>query len=231
VDLQPERARLDALVPQAERFLGEVKAGRGWDRLLREYYWERVFIDIAVRRIISWPDLAAAGDPEVYGAPMPPAPAPQAQPRKGTWPRIDMTRMAKRVSELPHRVLAFRGSDGLPLVVPVHLGGHTSAGMRLVTPPPILPSGGRRAGLVAHSYRPQLVGLSTRMFTGWLEVAADGGAVYAPHTSKGFIAPPVKDLLLVSNGLFAKYGMWQARRTGLLRKLQRLPTLHPEDIA
>jgi hypothetical protein len=138
--------------------------------------------------------------------------------------------MAKQVSVLPHRVLAFRGADGLPLVVPVHVGGHTSAGLRLVTPPTLLPQGGRRAGLVAHSYHPQLVGLSTRMFTGWLDVASDGGAVYAPHTSKGFMAPPVKDLLLVSNGLFAKYGMWRADRTGLLSRLQGLPHIDPSTI-
>jgi hypothetical protein len=61
------------------------------------------------------------------------------------------------------------------------------------------------------------------MFTGWLEVTTEGAAVYAPHTSRGFRAPPAKDLLLISNGLFAKYGMWHARRTGLLQKLQQLP--------
>lgn len=85
------------------------------------------------------------------------------------------------------------------------------------------PQGARRAGFRAHSHHPHLVGLSTRMFTGWLEVAADGAAVHAPHTSKGFRAPPAKDLLLISNGLFAKYGMWNARRRGLLEKLQQLP--------
>src|SRR6266581_2073559 len=84
------------------------------------------------------------------------------------------------------------------------------------------PPGGRRAGLLAHAYRPQLVGLSTRTFTGWLEVAGDGTALYAPQTSKGFVAPPRKKLLLVSNGLFAKYGMWQARRQGTADRLEQL---------
>ena len=45
-------------------------------------------------------------------------------------------------------------------------------------------------------------GLSTRTFTGWLEVSPDG-AVSAPHTSRDFVAPPRKNLLLVSNGLLA----------------------------
>ena len=85
-----------------------------------------------------------------------------------------------------------------------------------------LPPGRRRAGLLAHGYRPQLVGLSTRIFTGWLDVTSDGAAVYAPHTSKGFIAPPSKTLLLVSNGLFAKFGMWQAQRQQTAERLEQL---------
>jgi hypothetical protein len=87
----------------------------------------------------------------------------------------------------------------------------------------LLPAGGRRAGLLAHAYRPQLVGLSTRVFTGWLQVSADG-AVYAPHTCKGFMAPPSKNTLLVLNGLLAKFGFWQARRHGTAEHLQRLAT-------
>jgi hypothetical protein len=63
--------------------------------------------------------------------------------------------------------------------------------------------------------------LTSRVFTGWLE-ADENGAVYAPHTSKGFVAPAVKKLLLVSNGLLAKYGLWQARRQGTVERLDRL---------
>ena len=37
---------------------------------------------------------------------------------------------------------------------------------------------------------------------------------YARTPHEGLVAPPRKKLLLVSNGLFAKYGMWQARRQG-----------------
>jgi hypothetical protein len=137
-----------------------------------------------------------------------------------------MGRAAGRIAALPHRVLAYRGADGLPVVVPVELAGHDAAGLRLVASAGLLPPGGRRAGLLAHSYRPQLVGLSTRTFTGWLDVTSKGTAVYAPHTSKGFIAPPAKKLLLVSNGLFAKYGMWQASRQGVAERLERLAARH-----
>ena len=76
--------------------------------------------------------------------------------------------------------------------------------------------------MLAHAYRPQLIGLATRVFTGWLDVADDGTAVYAPHTTKGFVAPPRKNLLLVSNGLMAKYGLRQARRSGLVERLQAM---------
>jgi hypothetical protein len=231
VDLTPDQERLDALIPQVERYLGEIKRGRVWDPLLRQYYRERVLIDITVRRVLTWPDLAAAGRLEVEGPPLGEDPEGQAPPRNGVGPRIDMDRMAKQVSVLPHRLLAYRGSDGLPVVVPVDVAGHDTAGLRLVTPPTLLPPGGRRAGFLTHGYRPHLVGLSTRMFTGWLEVSAAGGAVYAPQTSKGFRAPPAKDLLLITNGMYAKYGLWKAQRERLLEELHKLPRTDPASIA
>jgi hypothetical protein len=36
------------------------------------------------------------------------------------------------------------------------------------------------------------------------------------------VAPPRKNLLLISNGLLAKYGLWQARRHGTVRRLEQL---------
>lgn len=102
--------------------------------------------------------------------------------------------------------------------MPVQIAGHDRAGLRLVVAAGLLPPGGRHAGLLAHAYRPQLVGLSTWIFTGWLEVRGHG-AVYAPHTSKWFVAPPSKSLLLASNGLLAKFGLWQARRYGTAERL------------
>jgi hypothetical protein len=172
--------------------------------------------------MVAWPDLSAVGTMQVSGAVWPGPPGPQAPPKNGTGPRVDVDRAAGRIAVLPHRMLAYRGADGFPVVVPVGLAGHDQTGLWLVAANGLLPPGGRRAGLLAHAYRPQLVGLSTRTFTGWLEVAADGTALYAPHTSKGFVAPPRKKLLLVSNGLFAKYGMWQARRRGTADRLEGL---------
>ena len=222
VDIRPSRERLEAIVAQGQRYVGQFMRGPVWDRLLREYYYERVFVDITVQRVAAWADLSASGGPRVYGAEWPGPPGPQAPPKNGTGPRVDVDRAAGRIGVLPHRVLAYRGADGFPVVVPVQLAGHDAAGLRLVTASGLLPPGGRRAGLLAHAYHPQLVGLSTRTFTGWLEVTGDGTAVYAPHTSKGFVAPPSKKPLLVVNGLFAKYGMWQARRQGTAQRLEQL---------
>lgn len=222
VDLRPARERLEAMAPQGARYLGEFMRGPVWDRLLHEYYYERVFVDITVARMTAWPDLSATGTAQVHGEAWPAPPGPQAPPKNGTGPQVDVGRAARQIGVLPHRVLAYRGADGFPVVVPVHLAGHDRQGLRLVAASGLLPPGGRRAGLLAHAYRPQLVGLSTRIFTGWLDVAGDGTAVYAPHTAKGFVAPPRKKLLLVSNGLVAKYGLWQARRQGTAERLEQL---------
>jgi hypothetical protein len=146
----------------------------------------------------------------------------QRAPKNGIGPRVDVRRAASKLAGLPHRVLAFRGADGYPVVVPIELAGHDGRGIHLVDEHRLLPPGGRRAGLLGHAYRPQQIGLSTRVFTGWLDVADDGSACYAPHTEKGFTAPPRKNLLLVSNGLLAKYGMRQARRRGVAEHLREL---------
>jgi hypothetical protein len=104
--------------------------GPMWDRLLREYYLERVFVDITVERMAAWPDLGAAGEMEVTGVPWPGAAAPQPPPKNGTGPRVDVDRAAGRIAVLPHRVLAYRGADEFPVVVPVEVAGHDAAGLR-----------------------------------------------------------------------------------------------------
>jgi len=222
VDLEPSPARLQEFGPQVVRYLGELKQGPVWDRLLREYYAERVFVDVDVARVVTWPDLGASGEPDVAGAGGPAPAPPQDPPKGGTRPRVDVARVVGQLSAQPHRLLAWRGADGFPVVVPVAVAGHDTSGFRVVAPPGLLPAGGRRAGFLAHSYRPQLVGLATRMLTGWLDVADDGAAVYAPHTSKGFMAPPRKNLLLVSNGLMAKFGYWRSSRSGAAERLRAL---------
>jgi hypothetical protein len=108
------------------------------------------------------------------------------------------------------------------VVVPLQITGHGAYGLRLQAASGLLPSGGRRAGLLAHAYHPQLVGLSSRTMTGWLDVGEDRAATYAPHTAKGWTVPPSKPLILVANGMLAKIGYRRAVRAGVLQELQAL---------
>ena len=61
--------------------------------------------------------------------------------------------------------------------------------------------------MLGHRYEPQLIGLETRQYTGWLDEA-----LYAPHTETGYRAPANKTFLLLLNGLLAKRGMRAAAR-------------------
>jgi hypothetical protein len=209
----PDRALLeDVIGPQAERFMGPAKRGRlFWDRWLQEYYADRVPVTVRVQRIVAWPDLKAAGQPRVFGAPLSESPpAPQAEPKNGAGPRLDAEKAARRIGKLPNQLLVYTGADGYPEVRPVEIGQGSAAGMELRAAQP-LPPGGRRAGLLAHSYNAQLVGLAARGHTGWLVADGERG-VYAPHTGFGFRAPANKTLLLLANGLLAKRGLKRARR-------------------
>ena len=171
-------------------------------------------VHVDVKRVVVWRDLECSGKLEVQGEPLPPAPpAPQDPPKKGTGPRVDVRRAARRLRAMPHTLIAFRIADGYPGVLPVRIEGEEDRGLRLALgsgdPPP---PGGRRAGLLGHRYDAQLVGLAARQHTGWLEVAEDGSAVYAPQTEQGFRAPDNKTLLLLANGLLAKRGVHKARK-------------------
>jgi hypothetical protein len=197
---QRERMRANS----AER-LGPHRGGRFWDYWMREYYAARVPVEVDVERIVAWPDLRCAGEPRVFGTPLPEPPPPQRPPRKGTSPRLDVARARRRLAGVPHTLLGFAGADGFPVVLPAAVTGAVHGGLTLTAP--ALPPGARRAGLLGHRYRPQLVGLETRGYTGWLEADAHGRAVYAPHTESGYRAPPNKTLLLLLNGALAKRGV------------------------
>jgi hypothetical protein len=217
ITAQADRDYLEEVVsPSAERFMGPPRRGRFWDRWLQEYYADRVPVNVTVRRIVSWPDLRCEGEPTVHVGERPASPpASQPPPAKGTGPRVDARRAARRVGELDDVVLSWVEADGYPTVAPVEIGGADEGGIHLAAVSALLPPGARRAGLLGHSYGTQLLGLRARQHTGWLEVAgADGRAVYAPHTEQGFRAPNNKTLLLLANGLVAKRGLRKARREG-----------------
>ena len=217
----PDEALRTLVWDQAVRVLGPAKRGRlFWDRWLREYYAVRVPVLVQVDRILTWPELRCEGEPGILGAPAPlEPPTPQAPPKGGTAPRLDSARAARRCRAKRHQLVAYRGADGYPVTVPVQVKEGGPHGIRLTAVPGLLPPGGRRAGLLAHSYRPQLIGLTTRYHTGWLEADPDGTVTYAPHTAAGFVAPPNKTLLLLANGLVAKLGVRSARKAGRLSDL------------
>ncbi len=208
-DEHPDRSLLEAVVrPASVPFLGEPKTGPFWDRWLSAYYADRVLVTVEVERVISWDNLACDGEASVTGAAVPGTdPPPQRPPRGGVAPRVDAARAGRRLRRLPHTLIGYVGADGFPVVAPVDLPGPASAGInvrgaRLAGGAPAGLPGGRRAGLLGHRYGPQLVGIEVRQYTGWLE-----GGVFAPHTERGFRAPPNKTLMMLANG-------WMARRGG-----------------
>jgi hypothetical protein len=208
----PSPAERALVQEHAEPRMGPARRGPLWDRWLREYYAVRVPVWVHVERLTWWPDLRCAGTPSTSGsAAAADPPASQAAPGNGTGPRIDVARAARRVRGTAHALLGYAGSDGFPVIVPIEVEGEGADGLRLSAAAP-LPPGARRAGLLGHSYRPQLVGLESRAYTGWLEVGEDGRALYAPHTEAGYRAPASRTGLLLLNGLLAKRGVRQARR-------------------
>ena len=207
---EPDPEYLEFIGRQATPYLGEPRRGWFWDRWLSAYYSDRVPVHIDVHRVVSWPDLGCAGEPEVHGAPLAEPPAPQEPPKKGTGPRVDCARAGSALAKLPHQLLTFRGGDGYPVVLPVEVASADAGAVHLRSGA-ALPEGGRRAGMLAHDYKPKLIGLAARQHTGWLQVE-DGRVLYAPHTSSAFRAPANKTLLLLGNGYLARRGLKKARQ-------------------
>jgi hypothetical protein len=213
VDPQPDRAWLESITPQWEHFLGPRHTGL-LGRLMNTYYWQRVAIHIKVSRVLVHD--GTPGAPRVIGDELPAAePSPQSAPTSGTGPRVDTGKVASHLDRLPHSLLGWVGSDGLPMVTRVSSGGVDEHGVRLVSRDGPLPAGDRRAGLTAHSFGRHMVGQEQRVHTGWLEVDGDE-AVYAPHTKAGHALPPSKTLFAVGAGIGMRPGYKEARELGLV---------------
>lgn len=198
-----------------ERFGGSPDVGPLSDRWLRVYH-HRVGIRLAVERIVVWPDLECRGVPAVLGAPLAPPAAPQSPPAKGTRPRVAHRRAARRAARRPHVLLGWAGADGFPLVVPVRVDGTVDDGIALTAAPGTVPPGGRRAGLLAHSFARYTRGQHKHQHTGWLESREDGRLVYAPHTASGYWLPPSWTLYRLAAGLVTRRGLRAARRAGFV---------------
>jgi hypothetical protein len=200
-----------------ERFAGPRNVGPLWERWLRVYHW-RVGIEIDVERLIVWPDLACRGPAQVYGAPLPDkSPPSQGTPNGGTAPRINHRRAARRAARLPNKLLGWVGADGLPMVIPVSIGGTDDSGILLDAPDGWVPGGGRRAGFVSHTFARYTYGQNQRKHTGWLE--ADPTAqrvVYSPLTQHGYHLPWSRTVYRLGAGFVTRRGYREGRRAGFL---------------
>jgi hypothetical protein len=211
-DTTPDRQWLEEITPQWDRFLGKRSTGL-IGRTQNVYYWERIAIDVQIERVTYFRNSDATGEPEVFGAPPAPPPAPQKRPGKGTEPRVEVGKVASSIHKLPHTLLGWCGSDEMPEVVPVTGADESPEGLRLTVPPGRVPPGGRRAGLTAHAFEEKMLGQNQRIHTGWLE--ADGGEVlYSPHTRAGYALPKSKALYLFATATLASR-MRAARKAGI----------------
>jgi hypothetical protein len=202
-----------------ERFSGSREVGPVGERWLRAYHW-RVGVEIAVERVVVWPDLACRGTPAVHGAPLPPEPPkPQRPPGKGTAPRINHVRAGKKAGRLPNVLLGWVGADGFPVVVPVEIAGTERRGIVLEgSEGVVVPSGGRRAGLTAHSFARYTFGQHQHKHTGWLEAnPAERRVIYAPHTHAGYRLPESRLLFRIGSGFVTAQGLRAARRAGFVQ--------------
>jgi hypothetical protein len=212
---QPDPHYPKAIQPTWERFAGPVDVGALWNWWLRAYNF-RVEIQIAIERVIAWPDRACLGTPAIYGSPVRGEPAEQRPPAKGTAPRIRHRRAARRAAKLPNVLLGWVGSDGFPLVVPVGVNGASDDGMVLEAPPGLVPRGGRRAGMLAHSFARYTAGQHQRRHSGWLEAEpGERRILYAPHTDHGYHMPSSMFVYRVSAGAGTRLWMRRARRAGI----------------
>jgi hypothetical protein len=199
-----------------ERFAGPLDTARITTWWLSAYHW-RVGVEVAVERIVVWPDLTCQGEPEIHGEPLPSdQPVPQRPPRKGVAPRIDHRRAARRATRLPNRLLAWVGADGYPVIAPVRIAGCREAGIALEAPSgvDVAPSG-RRAGLLSHSFDRYTFGQHQRKHTGWM-VSEGREVLYAPHTQSGYRLPESRLLFRVASGFVTRRGLREARRAGFV---------------
>jgi len=213
-DASDPAAWLDEMGDHWERFGGQSHdLGRFWNWWLRAYHW-RVNVEIAVERVVVWPDLRCQGAPTVYGEPLPAgSPPSQPAPAKGSGPRVDQRRAARRAARLPHSLLGWVGADSFPVVVPVRAAGAAEAGISLETAAGLVPPGGRRAGLLAHWFSRYVVGQRQRRHTGWL----DGDElVYAPHTEHGYRLPAWRLAYNIGAGFVTRRNLREARRRGAI---------------
>jgi len=211
VQERPNRAWLESITPQWEHFLGP-RHGGTVGRLMDIYYWQRLAITVQVRGSSS---TTAQQHRESSARTFPTTPRQPNAPRSSAHtPGSTPPRSRPGVHRLPHTLLGWVHTDGLPMVARVRSTGVSEPGLSLVTSDGPLPPGGRRAGLTAHAFHQHMVGQEQRVHTGWLEV--DGTeATYAPHTKSGHALPRSQTLMTLGSVVGMRPGYRKARQLGL----------------
>lgn len=104
-----------------ERYAGQGTADVG--PVMR--WWQRVFrlrveIQVAVERIIVWPDLECGGSPQIVGLPAPDSePAAQRPPKNGVAPRINrhsILRNSDALTDVWYVTYRWYGSQALSII-------------------------------------------------------------------------------------------------------------------
>ena len=204
-----------SILPTWERFGGPVDAGPIWNWWMKVLD-HRVEIRLNVERVIAWPDLRCLGAPEIHGTPVRGEPQEQQPPRNGTAPRIRHRRAARRAGKLPNVLLGWVGADGFPLAVPVAVSGARDDGIVLDAPSGLVPRGGRRAGLLAHSFARYTAGQHQRRHSGWLEArAGERQVLFAPHTDHGYHMPASMFVFRLTAGGGTRLWLRRARKAGI----------------
>jgi nitroimidazol reductase NimA-like FMN-containing flavoprotein (pyridoxamine 5'-phosphate oxidase superfamily) len=204
------------IIDNWERFESWRDRSRFW------VWWQKVYglrieIEIAVERLVVWPDLACEGAPDVVGAAWPDdPPAPQSPPKRGTGPRIDQSKTARKAADLDDTLIGWVGTDGFPVVVPVEVGETNEQGIVLRGSRSTIPPGGRRAGLTAHWFDRGVIGQSQRKHTGWMQAEGeDGPVIYSPHTESNYRFPTSRLLYRIVSGGGTRWWHRRARRAGI----------------
>jgi hypothetical protein len=214
----PNRDELEQLLDHGENELGPNRlGGRFWDWWLAPFFWNRVTIRVTAERLVSFDDSACRGAATVIGTPLPnDLPARQKPPGNGIEPRVGLRRTVRQLTQMPHLLLGWAGSDGYPVVAPVRVAGATPVGIKLSVPGALRPTGQRRAGLTAHQYSDGTLGQRQAVMTGWLAAADESGELtYSPHTKLGYRLPPSRLLFRVLLGAICRIGLARARRAGV----------------
>jgi hypothetical protein len=102
------------------------------------------------------------------------------------------------------------------MVVPITITSADGGGLSVRTAGPVLPAGGRRAGVLGHKFYEHVAGLTSRQYTGWLTVDAGDAStgIYAPHTERNLVIPHSKTIALLLNGLAATTTYRAAQKAG-----------------